>query len=160
MKCQGVQSNDWRCRHWRRRHWCYTDVGYTVACVDLRIHGCGTKSTSAPTCCTVWRVQRVFRAGLLRQPSCQATCFDQLTVDPQPLATRNRAFGTWTSIVAVTISHALLQMYWNVSAPLSTAGTLAGFPNYASLTPNYTFLIPNLTSSKMPGFWSMNVSTV
>ncbi|KAL0024096.1 hypothetical protein WJX79_006770 [Trebouxia sp. C0005] len=52
------------------------------------------------------------------------------------------------------------QMYWNVSSPVDTEGKLAGFPNYASLTPNYTFLIPNLTSTKMPGFWSMNVSTV
>ena len=83
MNCQGVQSNDWRCRHW-----CYTDAWYAVACVVLRTHGCSTKSTSAPTYCTVWRVQRVHRAGLLSQPRCQATCFDHVTVDPQPLASQ------------------------------------------------------------------------
>lgn len=92
MSCQDVQSNDWHRRHcsagWRCRHWCYTDACYAVACVVVRIYGCSAKSTSAPTYCTVWRVQRVFRAGLLSQSSCQATCFDHLTVDPQPLASQ------------------------------------------------------------------------
>ncbi len=161
MSRQGVQSNDWRCRHWRCRHWSYTHVCYAVACVVLRIHGCSTKCPSAPTYCTVWRVQRVHRAGLLRQPRYQATCFDHVTVDRHPLASQTdlkplfRQMDTYRGHDRL---HALLQMYWNVSAPLSNDGKLGGFPNYASLTPNYTFLIPNLTSSTMPGFWSMNVS--